>query len=1208
MQAHRTPRPGRGMRGAALAVASLMLLVLAAGTVPGLTRTVQARLLGVSTPDLLRTDCRQKLSVTDELRWEEPAGGGVPPEPVLERTVRVEATEECTVRGRRPVSECDDQPASPPAHPRRPGLALVFALTTLTTLLIGGLVSAEAGAAVIWRLDPVADSTVAPGTDFTYHVQMTDVGDSAVDASSVPITFTVELPTGFTVVSVSDPLNVGLPPFLRPFFAWDCSTMRPGDSTFSCTNSAWPRDPLDFLTLAVRVHAADDAAGALVSRFTVSGGDPLTGDPGNPTTTIVDPTTVTASAPSFGVDAFDGHVDADAAGNPLTQAGAHPYSISTAIDFNTNTDPLPLRGDAWPVEPTKDISVDLPPGLVGDPTGVAQCTLAQLANAAGTEVLSLCPPTSQVGVTFVHSIVGVVSLPESATTLGPIPVFNMVPPPGVPARFAFDVAGAIVTLDARVRSEGDYGLSVDAKNIPEGLAVAGTTLTFWGVPADPSHDSQRACPGRDPPTASNTATCPSGAPRTAFLRNPTSCTPDGVGLPTTMRLDSWFNPGDFRTASFISHLPPGYPSLPSDWGPAQGPTGCDRVPFLPGIDVRPLTPAAGQPSQFSVDVSLPQSDDPNTIDESDLKTAVVALPAGVRVNPASASGLAGCTPAQIGLHSLGEPSCPDGSKIGSVRIITPLLRDPLTGSVYLASPHDNPFGTLLGIYIVAEGSGVTVKLAGRVDADPITGQLTTTVDGNPQTPFNDVILTLDGGARAPLTMPNQCADYTTTTTMVGWNGAVQHPSSRFTISQDGKGAPCGAPTFSPTFAAGTESSSAATSSPFHVRIARGDSDQELSTVTVDMPSGLTGRIASVPLCGSADATAGTCGDASKIGSVSVGAGAGANPFYITNGRAYLTGPYKGAPFGLSIVVPAVAGPFDLGNVVVRSALFVDKHTADVRIVSDPLPRILQGITLQVRDVRVDVNRPGFIINPTSCANKTIDATIGSTGGMTTNVSDRYQAAECRSLSFAPRMVLSVGGTGHTARNRTTPLSTTLTMPPNGQANIRSVQVTLPDTINARLTVINDACTRQQFETDIRACDHAKAGTATAVTPLLRDPLRGSVYFVKTGRPGFPNLIVALRGQVAFDLIGQITIPHSRFLRTTFPTAPDVPIKSFTLRLFGDNKNGSVGAAANLCSTASRRHKAQLRYIGQNGRVINISQALVVHGCVKHKARRHHRRG
>jgi hypothetical protein len=1087
---------------------------------------------------------------------------------------------------------------------RAPGVArwarLLVAL--FASALAAGFAAAPAGAQAVFRVDSLANTTVAPGGTLNYNLLMTNVGDATADGTGGdPIVLSGTLPAGITAQAMT--IFGG---FDVSAAGWNCTGDGGGGglagaSNFSCSvpDTIGPHSSILGIgvfaspTLATLVDGGGGASGTLTARFGLSGGGASPAD-------TADPTLVTTAPPQFGVDALDGQVNSDAAGDPLTQAGGHPYSASVSIDFNTEHNPLQLVGDLWPVEPVKDVITDLPAGFVGDPTGSDTCTAGELANGASTQALPLCPATSQVGTAMLRFNGGT----GFASPFGPVPVFNMVPPPDVPARFGMNVLGSVITLDAKVRSGGDYGVTITASDVPEALAVAGTTVTLWGVPSDPSHDAERACPDSDPPFLGGPS-CANSAPAHAFLRNPTSCTDPGVGLTTTARIDSWTNPGDFVSTSFISHLPPGYPLPPADWGAEAGTDGCGNVPFTPALRGTPGTTRASSPAGFSFDLTLPQSSDPTVVGESDLKTAVVTLPSGLSVSPSSADGLAACAPGQIRLHDESDPSCPLGSKLGTATVRTPLLRDPLQGAVYLGAPHDNPFGTLLSLYLVAKGPGVVLKLPGRVDADPVTGQLTATFDNNPQLPFSDLHLEFKGGARAPLAMPAQCGAYTTVAHLTGWNGRTVESDSTFTVSGDGNGGPCSGAQFSPAFRAGTVNPVAGKTTALDVAFARGDADQQLKSVTVDTPSGLTGKIANTVLCADAAATAGTCGEASKIGSVTVGAGAGSDPFYITNGRVYITGPYKGAPFGLSIVVPAVAGPFDLGNVVVRSALFVDKHDASLRVVSDPLPTILQGIPLDVRDVRVNVDKPDFVINPTSCAQKTISGQIDSTGGMTTDDSDRFQVGECASLGFKPRMVLSVGGTGHTARNRTTPLSTTLTMPPKGQANLRFVQVTLPDTINARLTVINDACTRQQFETDIRACDHAKAGTATAVTPLLRDPLRGSVYFVKTGRPGFPNLIVALRGQVSFDLIGRITIPHSRFLRTTFPAAPDVPVRSFTLRLFGDNKNGSVGAAANLCSAKSRAQPALLDYVAQNGKVLQVAQRLVVHGCARHgrKARR-----
>ena len=403
---------------------------------------------------------------------------------------------------------------------------------------------------------------------------------------------------------------------------------------------------------------ADPAASAvLTATFAVSGG----GAPAEAST--VDPTRVAGSPPGFGLDAFDGLVG-DAGGNPLSQAGGHPAVDSVSLDFNTVTNPSPFLGLAWPVEPVKDVLVDLPAGLVGNPTVTDRCSVPQLVGDPGDafDPRPLCPATSQVGTTTVRlkgARLGLIGR-DSA---GPLAVYNMVPPPGVPAAFGFNLLGSIVLLEGSVRAGGDYGISVNAENLPEPLAVIGNTVNFWGVPADPSHDRERSCPGDEPPSNGGPSCVTGGAPLRAFLRLPTSCTAPGVGVTTTAHVDSWTNPGVFQSASWLSHAAPGYPYAPQDWGPQVGITGCDRVPFDPTFSDQPSPAQAGGPAGFSFDLALPQSDDPSVTGESDLKSATVTLPEGVRVNPSSAGGLQGCSPSQITLDEPTAPACPEASKI-----------------------------------------------------------------------------------------------------------------------------------------------------------------------------------------------------------------------------------------------------------------------------------------------------------------------------------------------------------------------------------------------------------------------------------------------------------------------------------------------------------------------------------------------------------------
>ncbi|HEV7771757.1 MAG TPA: hypothetical protein VGO48_00560 [Conexibacter sp.] len=1055
-----------------------------------------------------------------------------------------------------------------------------FRRAIVLALVCAGLAASAAPAAVVapaWRLDVQADTTTAPGGTLTYVVQMTNVGDAAVDPVGHPLTFTATLPRGVTALGVLTAPGGSA--------GWDCSSFVVGAQSLTCTASTpgiptsggMTLAPAGFATLTLDVAVAAGTAGVVTSTFELSGG----GASGSPASTV-EPTTITPDPPAFGVAAFDGTVSADPQGNPFRQAGGHPFDATVSVDFNTTTIPVPLKGRLWPIEPVKDVLADLPPGLVGDPTAADTCTADQLA-AGGLEAKTECPASSQVGVAIVR-----VNALNARTVYGPLPIFNMVAPPGVPARFGFNIAGSVVVLDGELRSGSDYGLSVRVRNVPQGLAVAGTTLTFWGVPADSVHDPARSCPAQVAPWQGGPS-CQNGGALQAFLRNPTSCTPDDVGLPVDLSVDSWVQPGVWRTARFVSHLPRGYPWAAVDWGREAGTTGCGAVPFEPGLSVTPDSRSAGVPSGYAFELTLPQSSEPAPVGQGDVRRAVVQLPEGVRVNPAAADGLAGCPPAQVGLRSVGEASCPDGSRVGSVSIVTPLLDAPVTGSIYLASPGVNPFGTLLAVYLVARGPGLIVKLAGRVESDALSGRLTAVFDELPQLPFSAVRLAFDGGPRAALVNPPLCGSYAVSGELTSWSGAVRPVGSSFVV--DGGCFGAGARPFAPGFAAGVESPVAGGSSPFHLRLTRDDADEELRRVTVRLPRGLLGRLADVVLCADADASAGTCGDGSLIGHVVAGAGAGPLPFYIGGGRVYITGPYRGAPFGLSVVVPAIAGPFDLGTVVVRAAVFVDRRTTALRAVTDPLPVLLQGIPLQLRDVRVAIDRSGFMVQPTGCGEKQVRGVVESVAGRVVGGSARFQMGDCGELPFAPRLRLFVGSRGHTRARSSVPLTAVLTQRP-GEAGIRSLRVTLPSILSAQIPVIEDACTPEEF--DDGNCEAARVATAVAVTPLLRDPLRGGVYLVRPLGQSLPNLVIALRGQVDVDLVGRVAIPGGTHLAARFESIPDVPIKRVVLR-FHAGARGVVGLARGLCRGGGDR-SAATSLSSQSGVVLRPRVQTIARGC------------
>ena len=671
------------------------------------------------------------------------------------------------------------------------GVVIAIAIAMVVSM---GPAASAAFADPAWRIDSLSNTTVAPGSVLDYVVEARNVGNAPTDGSTTTVTAT--LPEGMTVISGDM--------FRSPPTACTAANGGPllGATSVTCTTDRVVVVQGQFGTLRLRLRVAVDggAAGTLVSEFGVSGGGAASA------ASTVDPVEI-GGPRGFGIDAFDGSSDADAGGAPFTQAAGHPYSISTSIDFNTITNPAPALGDRWPVEAVKDVFVGLPPGLVGSPAGVAKCDLPDLANAAGNDPRPLCAPSSQVGTAMIH-------WKAAQNVYGPFPVFNIVAPPGVPARFGFAIAGAMVVLDAQIRSGGDYGVTVASHNVSAAVAIAGTEVTFWGVPADASHDLERACPGQLAPGMEG-PTCTSGAPQTAFLRNPTACTAPGVGLPVTLRMDSWQRPGVFEEASFVSHNPLGYPFPRSDWGAPQGPTGCSNVRFDPSISAQPTSTVADSPTGLNIDLSIPQEalSNPAAIAQADLRKAVVVLPEGLTVNPSSADGLAACSLAQIDLDGENtEPACPAASKFGSVTVDTPLLDEPLQGSVYLAAQGDNPFRSLLAMYIVAKGPGVVLKLPGHVEADPVTGRLKTTFDDNPQLPFSKLSLSLKTGPRAPLATPTSCGPKAFEADLGSWAGQTVSETDSFTIDcPAGNG-------FAPAFRAGAVNPKAGAFSPFVVQI------------------------------------------------------------------------------------------------------------------------------------------------------------------------------------------------------------------------------------------------------------------------------------------------------------------------------------------------------------------------------------------------------
>jgi hypothetical protein len=882
----------------------------------------------------------------------------------------------------------------------------------------------------------------------------------------------------------------------------------------------------------------------------------------------------TASAKaSFGVSAFDGSI-MNQDGSPDTQAGSHPYAFTTQIAFNTVTN---RYRELAPDGNVKDISVEVPAGLVGDPTALPTCSDGQL-QTPGEFGVGSCPPATQIGQIAVNLvIVGEVSYP----------LYNMVPSPGEPARFGAFIAALPVYIDTHVRTGGDYGLTATLSNITSLIPLISSTLTLWGVPGESSHDAQRGgfcfgsfCVGGGHSTNQTPA---------PLLTLPTSCTGPQE---TRLNVDSWQEPGSFLSESFLTHDNAHSPI---------GFEGCNQLDFSPSVTVTPTSTVADSPTGVQVDLHVPSAglQQPGGLAEANLKNAVVTLPAGMALNPAVAGGLQACSPAQIALSSPAPASCPDAAKVGSVEVDTPILPHPLEGGVYVAEQGNNPFNSLLAIYVAVADpeTGVVLKLAGHVVPDPVTGQLTTTFSNNPQLPFTDLKLDFFGGQRAALVNPDACGSYTATSALTPWSRETPAElTGGFEINQG-----CHGPQFNPGFAAGTVSNQAAGFSPLSVTFSRTDQDQGLGAVQVKTPPGLLGVLKSVPLCGESQAAQGTCGPESLIGHTTVGAGAGADPFFL-GGQVFLTGPYKGAPFGLSIVVPAIAGPFNLGTVVVRAAISVDPATTALTVTSDPLPTILQGIPLQVRSVNVTVDRPGFIFNPTDCEPLALSGTVTSTQGAQAQVSSHFQAANCAILPFHP--VFSVSSLAKTSLANGAALDVKVSYPQGTQANIHSVAVTLPKQLPARLSTIQQACPEAVFNRNPASCDEgSNIGVGTALTPIFKNPIIGPAYLVSHGGAAFPDIDVVLQGEgVTILLTGHVNISKAGITSATFFAVPDAPIGSFDLNL-PEGPHSGLSAVGSLCASPL---SMPTTITGQNGAVVQQTTKIKVTGCAKpkKKAKKH----
>ncbi|MGV1048599.1 MAG: hypothetical protein ACOYD4_08785 [Solirubrobacterales bacterium] len=1073
-------------------------------------------------------------------------------------------------------------------------LSLAALVGAVLTLSLVATLAPAAGAAVTpaprWDVQMIAKPTnfkIGTFLETTNHYEFvfTNIGGAPWTG---PVEVSVKVASGVTVESV---WPNGTP------FAAACAPANAGTEVVCVVPEVRPFNA----DLEFAVAVSNAAPEVLTTEIEITGGGapPFQGSFTN---------RVSPEKAPFSITGFSSAVTGPAGESDQT-AGDHPTLSNTLLTGPMETvinvgEELPVflaaRG---PIKNDKDIVVDLPVGVVGNPTAAPKCPiqvfLAQQLSSSN------CPPGSQVGVFTVSGTASVYQGEAGGAVGERNPIFNLAPEPGYAAEFGFYDQGlshGILAPATLAHTDQGYVVRVVSSELITGVFGPYFLQTsFFGNP-------QKAA----------------GLPGVgkAFLTNSSNCS--GQPLRTEVHLDTWSNPApvplradgsrDFGAANFSD---PQWYSSSSDAPPVSG---CESLHFNPTIRLRPDETASDSPSGLGVKISVPQSEAPEGLATPPLRDATVALPAGLVVNPSSGDGLLGCSVAQLAPNSTAPGQCPDASKLGTATLATSLIDHKLEGSVFLGTPQCAPCGNadaaagrLLKLYIEINdpATGVVVKLPGTVAADPATGQLTATFKDNPQLPFEDLELHFKAGARAPLTTPPACGEYTTTTDLKPWSapqsGPDAAPQTRFSLSTGPGGSACASSEAglanASSFEAGTAAPIAGTYSPFVLKVSRENGSQRIGSIDATLPEGLVGKLAGTPYCaeasiaaaanrsGTAERANPSCPLASEVGVVNIGAGSGA-PFYV-QGHAYLAGPYKGAPLSLEIITPAVAGPFDLGTVAVRTALYVDPITTQIHAVGDPIPSILAGIPLDVRSIALNMSKPKFTLNPSSCNPMQVLAATTSTLGQTLPLQKRFQVGGCSGLGFAPKLALRFSG-APTHRGGHPKLRAVLTAR-KGDANIARTVVTLPPTELLENAHIGTICTRPQYAED-KCPAKSVYGYAKAWTPLLEKPLQGPVYLrANGGARDLPDLVAKLDGQIHVDLVGYIDSVNAR-IRNTFATVPDAPVSKFELRMKGGDK-GLLVNNTEICRAAPR---ANVKFTGQNGKFHEIDPAVQVEGCGKGK--------
>ncbi len=1069
-----------------------------------------------------------------------------------------------------------------------------FALTAISPAL------SQAADPPFWHLTSAPRPTVLqPEAKAELSVAAANLGATPATGETEPIVIADSLPPGLeakgveAIVGSSEESPIG-----------KATCTLPSKTSASCSFPG-SLPPFEQIEVRIKLKVLESAVSGEVNEATASGG-------GAAAAALSRPIAIGEEPARFGLEDFElGLEEPD--GSASLSAGSHPFQFTTTLAVNQATPTIAEHGNYEPhsVGLTKQLGARLPVGVLGNPLAAPRCTLVQFLTPAVASLDNKCPPQSAVGVARV-SIREPLAL--HFTTL-PVPLFNLEPEFGEPARFGFALPNSPVLIDTALRDGGpgephpDYGVTATAHNVDQAAEVIKSEITIWGTPGDPAHSDVRGwgCLEETRGFKSPNVPCePVEEPTpAAFLTLPTSCSGP---LQATAEAASWEEPANLLL---------GGPTFP-----LQSLTDCEALRFNPEIASSPTATAAASPSGLNFDLDFSQQGltQPGERTESNIKKAVVALPPGITTNPAVAGGLSACTLAQYQEEAIGSAAgCPESSKVGEVEIDSPLVEPVIHGSIYVAKQHDNPADNLLSIYMVAKSPelGALVKSAGAVTPNPQNGQLSTTFDELPQLPFTHFHLSFRSGPRAPLITPGLCGIYTTGADLYPYSNPTVplHRDATFEVSAGANGAPCVTQESQlpnkPSLEAGTLSPIAGAYSPLVFKVKREDGSQALSRVDATLPEGLLGKLAGVTECsnaqiaqaesrsaegqGATELVSPSCPASSQVGVVTVGTGVGSQPYYV-QGKAYLAGPYKGAPLSLAIITPAVVGPFDLGTIVVRTALYVNEATAQITAKSDSIPTIVHGLPTVVQSIALNMNRPNFTLNPTSCEPKQITGSAISTLGSTASLANHFQVDTCGALGFKPSLKLSLKGA--TKRSGVPALKAVLTYPKGNYANIKSVSTVLPKSEFIDNAHIGNTCTRVQFNAGsgqgAECPKRSVLGHATAYSPLLDKPLKGTVYLRSNGgERELPDIVAALKGQIPVTLVGFIDSvkknKHSEVsrLRTRFMNVPDAPVSRFVLQLAGA-KHGLLENSANLCRV---KNIAQVKAVGQNGKTYDTTPAV-----------------